>query len=75
MVIVPDSDAQSTDSRNQVSFNPPGTVQIKVPMDTYQISSYQELAAIVNMGVLSMGIVQSAQEQSVPIADSPAVLS
>lgn len=44
MVVVPDYDEQLKDP----SFNLPGTRQILVPMDTYKISTSDQLSSIIS---------------------------
>jgi hypothetical protein len=52
MVVVPDFDVQLKDP----SFNPPGSQQILVPLATYNISTADQLQAIVATAVVSLGI-------------------
>lgn len=64
MVVVPDSDSQLKDP----SFNPQNSTQILVPMETYQISSHDQLKAIIDTAVISLGI-HPVQADSAPIGN------
>lgn len=62
MVVVPDNENQLKDT----AYNPPNSVQILIPLDTYRISSYDQLDGIVSQARKQMGI----DLIQLPLADS-----
>lgn len=70
MVVVPDTDEQLKDP----AFNPSGSVQIKIPMQDYKISSREQLKSIVDVAIAQLGIVvpdspiDGQQLESPPVA-------
>ena len=52
MVVVPDFDTQLSDP----AYNPPNSTQILVPMETYQISTPDQLQSIIAAAVAQLGI-------------------